>query len=331
MRSVAAGSFERLSGFQALWHAWHRYRRGKRRRPPVAAFDLDADRHLLALSRALRNGGWRPGRYALHSIRDPKTRLIAAPALRDRVLHQALLDEIGPCYERGFIDHSYACGRGRGVHRAVLQHLTWMRRYPYRLALDVHRYFPSVHLPTLYGLIAQRLRDERTRALVWMLLDSGARVYRHPLAVRILGLDRDPLPLDSGLPIGAYLSQWCGALYLDGLDHFVKRELQAPGYLRYMDDMVLFGADKAALVEAREAIAGWLGQERRLELNPKRRQVHANSVPGTFLGCRVSRAGIAPGGKMTRRMRQRLRALRDAPPERIARSLQSYAAWARFG
>jgi len=38
------------------------------------------------------------------------------------------------------------------------------------------------------------------------------------------------------LPLGSWLSQWCGAFYLDPMDHYVKRELKVPGYLRYMDD-----------------------------------------------------------------------------------------------
>jgi hypothetical protein len=49
MRSVPAGSFERLSSFPGLWRAWQAYRRGKRRRPAVADFDIDADLELLAL------------------------------------------------------------------------------------------------------------------------------------------------------------------------------------------------------------------------------------------------------------------------------------------
>jgi hypothetical protein len=74
---------------------------------------------------------------------------------------------------------------------------------------------------------------------------------------------------DCGLPLGSYLSQWCGTFYLDGLDHFVKRDLKIAGYLRYMDDMVLFGDDREALLMARQRIAEWWQRERRLQLNRK--------------------------------------------------------------
>jgi hypothetical protein len=111
VRSVPAGSYDRLIAFKALWQAWLACRRGKGRRPGIAAFDLDADRRLLALHRELAAGVYRPRAYRVSLVRDPKTRLIAAPAIRDRVLQQALLAEIGPAYERGFIDQHYACAR----------------------------------------------------------------------------------------------------------------------------------------------------------------------------------------------------------------------------
>ena len=66
------------------------------------------------LHRALRSGTYRPRPYSLKVVQDPKTRLIAAPAIVDRIVQNALLTEIGPAYERGFIDQSYACCTGRG-------------------------------------------------------------------------------------------------------------------------------------------------------------------------------------------------------------------------
>ena len=331
MRSVPAGSFERLTELAALWSAWKDYRRGKTRRPRVAAFDLDADRHLIALRRDLRRGAYRPGGYALSVIRDPKTRLIAAQPVRDCVVQQALLDDIGETYERGFIDHAYACSTGRGPLRAVLTYLRWTRRYRFRLALDVRRYFLSVHRPTLCRLIARRLRDAQTRRLVEMLIEAGGEVYRRPLAVAVLGLEAEPLPPDAGLPIGSYLSQWSGSLYLDGLDHFVKRQFKIRGYLRFMDDLTLFADDAGRLEEARGAVGEWLARERRLELNPRRGTVVPAAQPSVYLGYRVSRGGILPSRKMKRRMKKRVRAVRHQGRGKLERSLRSYRGLMTFG
>ena len=43
-----------------------------------------------------------------------------------------------------------------------------------------------------------------------------------------------------GIPLGFYTSQWLSNWYLQGLDHFIKEQLCAVHYMRYMDDMVVF-------------------------------------------------------------------------------------------
>lgn len=329
MRSVPRGSFERLSRLGSLWSAWCAYRRGKRRRSSVAVFDLDADTHLCLLHRQLRTGEYRPGQYRVFAIRDPKTRIIAAPALRDCVVHRALLDDIGPTYERGFIDHSYAVCAERGPQRAILCHLAWTRRYRYRLVLDVRRYFASICHERLLNLFAHRLRDSQTVALLRSLLDAGGAVYRHPLAIRVLGLHAAPVAHGCGLPLGGYLSHWSGGLYLNGLDHFVKRQLKVVAYQRYMDDMALFANNAAVLERAFVEIADWLARERGLQLKAGK-GVQPTSQPATYLGMRVSRAGVRPGRKARRRLQVRLRAHRQDGsqhrPDALERSLHSYRA-----
>jgi hypothetical protein len=322
MRSVPAGSFQRLSAPEALWSAWRACRRGKRRRPTIAAFDLDADRLLLALSRGLERGEYRPSPWRLRVIEDPKLRLIAAPAIPDRVVHHALLAEIGPTYERRLIQHSYTVGDGRGPHRAVLQFLQWQRDFGFRLHLDIAGYFQNVDHRVLRGLVFPGLSDADTRRLIDQILCSGESVYRQPLARRVLG-DRRPGP-GTGLPLGSWFSQWCGTFYLDGLDHFVKRELKIPGYLRYMDDLVLFADERDRLSEARAAIGDWLATERRLALNPKHLEVVPNRAPAVFLGYRISPAGIGPSRKLRRRMKGRLRQAAMRGEDAMIRSIHSY-------
>ena len=48
-----------------------------------------------------------------------------------------------------------------------------------------------------------------------------------------------PFERRRGLPIGNLTSQLFANVHLDGLDHFVKEVLRAPGYLRYVDDFAL--------------------------------------------------------------------------------------------
>ena len=260
MKTLLSGSYQRLASQEALWQAWRDCRRGKRRTPTVARFEIDCDRHLLALQRELLEQRYRPSPWRLHCIYDPKIRLIAAPAVRDRVLHHALLNEIGPVFERRYMAQSFAAGYGRGPHRAVLYFLRCQRTYAWRLHLDISAYFLSVSYTRLLALFAQRIVDTDTLELVRLVVKSGESVYRSQLAAATLGA-RCP-PSGQGLPLGSWFSQWCGNFYLDALDHYIKRTLKIPGYQRYMDDFVLFADEKDQLLAARTAIAVWLEEAR---------------------------------------------------------------------
>ncbi len=324
MRSVAAGSFQCLSSLGALWRAWLDCRRGKRRQPGMAAFELDADRHLCRLHRVMVRGSYQSAPYRLSIVRDPKTRLIAAPAIRDRIVQTALLNVIAPTIERGFIDQSYACCTGRGTHRAVLEYLKWTRRFRYRLPLDIRHYFASINHNILLELFSHRVRDEDTLALIRNMLCAGGKVYQSSLARSLPEFAKIPVKAGCGLPLGGFLSHWSGGLYLDGLDHYIKRELKIRGYLRYMDDFVLFSDDLKKLEQAAVFIGEWLWQERGLRLKHSNAQVQPTRSPSTFLGFRISRSGIAPGPKAKRRLKQRLRQADAMGGDRLARTLESY-------
>jgi hypothetical protein len=114
------------------------------------------------------------------------------------------------------------------------------------------------------------------------------------------------------------------AFYLDALDHRIKRELKIAGYLRYMDDLVLFADSGAWLESCRADIADWLARERGLQLKDPAAPILPNTQPATFLGFRVSRAGVLPGPKMKRRLRVRLAGADALAPGRLARGLSAY-------
>ena len=138
-----------------------------------------------------------------------------------------------------------------------------------------------------------------------------------------------------GLPIGNLTSQFWANCYLNPFDHFVKRELRCRGYLRYVDDFLLFADDKRTLWAWRAAIVERLA---RLRLT-----IHADAHPRPvsegipFLGFVVfpthrrlkRRNGVA--------YRRRFRALVAAygageiPLERVDASARGWANHARYG
>ncbi|OHB77431.1 MAG: hypothetical protein A2W31_15450 [Planctomycetes bacterium RBG_16_64_10] len=86
-----------------------------------------------------------------------------------------------------------------------------------------------------------------------------------------------------GLPIGNLTSQFFANVYLNPLDHFVKHKLRVKGYVRYMDDFLLFGDDRAALRrqgrQVREKVA-----ELRLEIHPDKYRLLRSACGVDFAG-----------------------------------------------
>ena len=71
------------------------------------------------------------------------------------------------------------------------------------------------------------------------------------------------------MPVGNLTSQLWGNFYLDELDHWVTENQRHGAYLRYTDDFLLFGDDKARLRELRAGVAGQLARVRLKLAEPK--------------------------------------------------------------
>ena len=279
--------WRQVVGFDNLLRAFRKARRGKRRRPPVAGFELNLEKELLVLQRDLVCGDYRPGEYRLFSIYERKPRLIAAAPFRDRVVHHALLNVIEPPIDRRFIADSYACRTGKGVHAAVARYQTWARHHAYALKMDVARYFPTIDHDRLKDKLRRLIKDQEVLALLDRIIDSGPPATTDEPLVYFPGDDLfTPLQRRVGLPIGNLTSQFFANLYLDGFDHWVKEDLRAGPYLRYVDDMVVLGDDKGRLAECRARVREALGLER-LRLHPDK--AHIVPVAGglDLLGYRV--------------------------------------------
>ena len=183
------------------------------------------------------------------------------------MLHHALIGPVEADFERWLIDDSYACRRGKGRELALRRAEQFARRFPWSLKLDVRRYFDSIPHAVLLAEFGRRFRDKRVLALWERIVETYATAP------------------GQGLPIGALTSQHLANFYLARLDRFVKEELRIKGYLRYMDDMVLFGG-RDELRVARGAMEDYLRDELGLTLNYSQSLQPVGRGVG-FLGYRV--------------------------------------------
>lgn len=334
MAHTYRGLWPQVVAWENLVEAYRRCRRRKRSKPEAAAFEFAWESELLTLQRELIDGSYMPGPYVNFYIFEPKKRKISAAPFRDRVVHHAVVSILEPLFERRFIFDSYACRRGKGTHRAADRAQEYLRRYRYYLKTDVVRFFPNVDHDVLLSVIGEHIRDERLMDLIRLIIASGEGVLRDEATNDFFpGDDLFALLRPRGLPIGNLTSQFFANVLLDIVDHFVKEELQVPGYVRYADDLLLFADDKEQLWQWRDALRERLCN---LRLKLHRHKTHVGQCADglKFLGLVLFRDGRRLPQETVQRFSRRLRRLRWLRSNRrvsfaqIRASLKSWLAYA---
>jgi retron-type reverse transcriptase len=247
---------------------------------------LQLERHLLELQAELAAQTYRPGAYTNFMIYDPKPRLISAAPFRDRVVHHALCRIIEPIFERRFIHASYACRKHKGTHAALDQAQAFAREFPYVLQCDLEHFFPTVDHAILRATLAHVIADPQTLWLADQILNGGAGVHAAEPPRYFPGDDLLAATRPRGLPIGNLTSQFWANVYLNPLDQFIKRELKCAGYVRYVDDFLLFAPDKPTLHRWRARVIEFAATLRQT-LHEERAQVFPTNTGIPFLGWRI--------------------------------------------
>lgn len=280
--------FEQVVSYDNLMTAFRLARQGCGNTPAVCRFFYHLEPEILRLQRTLQQATYRPGAYRYFTIHDPKTRTIAVAPFRDRVVHHAIVRVLTPVYERVFIKDSYATRPGKGTHVAILRAQTFLRCWNWYLKTDIARYFDSVDHDILLTILRRKLKDQR-------LLDLLEHILRNT-----------PTP-GKGLPIGNLTSQFLANVYLDPIDHLCKDQLGVRGYVRYMDDMVLFGDSPTELRRLLEPVERMLAEDLQLFLKPHATLFQRASHGLSFLGMRIFRNMIRVKPENRHRSLRRLR------------------------
>lgn len=233
-------------GLLAAFHAAARHKRGKR---ACFQFERRLAYRLDQLHTALHDGSYQPQAYYSFMVYEPKPRRIFAPSFCDLVVQHAIYRVIYPIFNPVFIEQSFACRIGYGTHKAADYAQAALQAVPrdsYTLKLDVRKFFYRIDRAVLRRKIERKIKDRRFVDLMMVFADYGEPV---------------------GIPIGNLLSQIYALLYLDPLDRFIKRELKAKRYCRYVDDFILFGLTREQCVDHLERIEAFLKTELHLELS----------------------------------------------------------------
>jgi retron-type reverse transcriptase len=307
---------------------------GKRAKPPGARYFADLEKHAVRLRRELLEGTYRHGGYTYFKVHEPKERLVAAAACRDRVLHHAIVRVLEPIFERRFIEDSFACRKGKGTHAALRRCAQFARRFPYALKGDVQRYFPSIDHGVLRSLLCRVVADEPLLAVIDGILASHADGVAQEWSGGDLFAVEQRV---RGLPIGNLTSQFFANVFLNELDHFVKHTLRVRGYVRYVDDFILFADNRAQLRAWGAAIRAKLSALR-LRIHPDKYRLLPTRLGVDFVGFvsfangrrRVRTENVRRFARKLRRLRWEARQGRRAWSE-VTLRVRAWAAHAAHG
>lgn len=248
--------YENAVSFENLLLAHKKARCGKREKKKVILVELILEQELLRLEKELKNCTYKHSSYTTFKVYQPKERIIMASEYIDRIVHQWHVQHfIKPYFVPQFINTTYACIEGRGMHKASKDVQTAMKSAKskwtsyYILKMDVTKYFHNIDKRILWDILKRKIKDKK---LLWL--------------TREILLSTEGM---LGLPLGNYTSQMFANIYLNELDQYVKHKLKCKYYFRYMDDMVILLPDKEIANNVLNDITIFLKEKLGLTLNSK--------------------------------------------------------------
>ncbi len=214
-------------------------------------------------------------------------RTLGIPTVLDRMIQQALHQELTPIFDPTFSDASFGFRPGRSAQDAVLcarDHIS--AGYRWVVDLDLESFFDRVQHDVLMARVARRVKDKQVLRLIRRYLQSGVMVDG-AVSVRT-----------EGTPQGGPLSPLLSNVLLDDLD----RELERRGhrFVRYADDTRVFVRSERAGSRVLASLEQFLVKRLRLVVNREKSAV-TRPWRSTFLGY-----------GFTSNLRARLRVARDS-------------------
>mgnify|MGYP002746358503 FL=1 len=249
--------------YSNLTRAQYNAQKGKGDRAEIRDFNDNILEYLDGLYWSLRNETYTPGKYRIKLIHDPKEReIMIAPFYPDRIVHHCIINVLGRFWQNQFISNTYACIKGRGIHKCMedvhTALVTDRNGTKYCLKIDIRKFYDNVDHTALKRIIRYRIADEQLLRLLDKIIDSNGK--------------------EKGLPIGNFTSQYFANLYLAYFDHWVvevlsrtvkaKFGVEKIYYFRYMDDIVVLCSDKVALHYILDMFGLYLGAELKVEIKP---------------------------------------------------------------
>lgn len=228
--------FEKIVDLDNIKLAHKNASKGKKHYTEVKMFNTKPDFYARLIRKMLIEGTYKTSEYKRKFKNDKgKMReIFVLPYYPDRIIHHAIMQVLEPIWKKTFIANTYQSIKGRGVHKCKkhLENILLDREITddiYCFKLDIEKFYPSINNEILKQILRRKIKCKPTLALLDNIIDST-----------------------EGVPIGNYISQFFGNLYLTYFDHYMKEVVGCKYYYRYCDDIVILDFSKSRLQEVKD-------------------------------------------------------------------------------
>jgi len=218
--------------------------------------------HRDELLESIRSGKYKPQPVRRKEIPKPDggVRQLGIPTVVDRVIQQAIAQQLTPIFDPLFSENSFGYRPGKSAQMAIQKVKEYAEQgYKHAVLIDLSKYFDTLNHELLMNMVREHVQDKRVTELIKRYLKSG--VMEDGLLVKT----------EEGSPQGRPLSPLLANIYLNKFD----QEMAGRGVpvIRYADDIVVLAKSERAAERLLETSRKYLEGKLKLRMNAEKSKV----------------------------------------------------------
>lgn len=218
--------------------------------------------HKTELIESIMDGTYKPQPVRRKEIpkEGGKVRKLGIPTVIDRVIQQAVTQQLTPIFEPIFAEGSYGYRPNRGAQQAIKKVVEYANEGYTRVAsIDLSKYFDTLNHDLLLNMVREQVKDERVIQLIKKFLKAG--VMENGVI----------MPTEEGSPQGGNISPLLANIYLNKFDQLmIERGVKE---IRYADDIILLAKTPRAAQRIMDNARDFLEGKLKLTMNADKSRV----------------------------------------------------------